>query len=82
MNPKSLYLMNSDEIIGHIMNKLPSDHPDRYAHSLPLNYERLLENLFMIFKNPSKYGVSNRDEVYIDYDKETKDLAIFRADLT
>ena len=49
MNPMSLYWMNSDQVIDHIMNKLPSDHPDRYSHSLPSNYERLLENLFMIF---------------------------------
>ena len=81
MNPKSLYLMNSDEIIGHIMNKLPLDHPDRYAHSLPSSYESLLEQLYMIFENPSKYGISNRDDVYIDYDEETNDLAIFRKNL-
>ena len=81
MNPMSLYWMNSDQVIDHIMNKLPSDHPDRYSHSLPSNYERLLENLFMIFENPSKYGISNRDDVYIDYDEETNDLAIFRKNL-
>jgi len=79
MNPMSLYWMYSDEIITHIMNNLPSDHPDRYSHSLPANYERLLEHLFMIFENPLKYGVNNVDDVYIDFDQETKDLTIFRA---